>query len=132
MRREAVLGRLKAAAGAVSEIEKSVTAVSDLLSKSDAAGQDTVYTKVQETVCSGCGREDFCWNANFSDSLKAFSEMRTTIKTVGSLKVSDVPLPMSTRCIKLTSLTDCFNRQYLSAVTAAAAEKRIEEIRSTT
>lgn len=130
--RDAVCGRLLAAANAVDDVEKSVAAVAATLEKNERGGRDAVFVHVQDAVCAGCGRFDYCWNVNFSDTLRAFGEMRDMLKNSVAVNASNAPVPFSSRCIRLTSLTENFNKNYTLFTATAAAEKRIAAIRSVT
>lgn len=130
--REAVLLRLKSAAQAVDDIERSVSAVSRSVLKHEDKNRDEVLLGVQKAVCEGCGRYDFCWEQNFSDTMKSIGEMREMLKESRPLNANNAPSVFTNRCIRLTSFTESYNKCYAAFVASAAAQKKIEEIRSVT
>ena len=130
--REAVLSRLKSAAQAVDDIERSVNAVSHSLSNHNDKNRDEVLLGAQKAVCEGCGRYDFCWEQNFSDTKKAIGEMREMLKESRPLNAANAPVAFSNRCIKLTSFTENYSRCYAAYIASAAAQKKIEDIRAVT
>lgn len=130
--REAVLSRLRSAARAVDDIEKSVCAVSTTISNRIDSNRDEVLIGVQRAVCENCGRYDFCWEQNFSDTIKSIGEMREMLKKSQPLNPGNVPVVFSNRCIRLTSFTENYNKFYASYVATASAQKKIEEIRAVT
>lgn len=130
--RQAVFERLRAAVNAVDEIDRSVSAVSNTLLKAGKGGENTVFLHTQEAVCRTCGRYDYCWNANSEDTLRAFGEMRELLRRNVPVGTANAPGALASRCIRLTSLTESFNKNYLAFTARQAAERRVAEIRAVT
>lgn len=130
--REAVLLRLKSAAQAVDDIERSVNAVSRSIINKEDKNRDEILLGVQTAVCKGCGRYFFCWEQNFADTMKSIGEMREMLKESKPLNANNAPSMFSNRCIRLTSFTENYNKGYAAFVASASAQKKIEEIRSVT
>lgn len=130
--RQEILHRLHSAAHAVDEMSHSVRSVSEILRYSMLPEEKDAFARARDEVCVGCGRYAVCWEKNCRDTLAALDGMGKVLKTNEALKASHVPTAFANRCIKLTSLLDSLNRQYVRSTERAAAQRKIEDIRSAT
>lgn len=115
------------------EVTKStVTKVSDMLSEKAPADKAGVYLRVRDSICSGCGGYSNCWGRQLSETVQGFDEMLEYIRKTGSITPSTAPSEISSKCIRIMSLCDSFNKSYSSYSARFAAEGRINEMRKIT
>lgn len=115
------------------EVTKStVTKVSDMLSEKAPADKAGVYLRVRDSICSGCGGYSNCWGRQLSETVQGFDEMLEYIRKTGSITPSTSPSEISSKCIRIMSLCDSFNKSYSSYSARFAAEGRINEMRKIT
>lgn len=115
------------------EVTKStVTKVSDMLSEKVPADKAGVYLRVRDSICSGCGGYSNCWGRQLSETVQGFDEMLEYIRKTGSITPSTAPSEISSKCIRIMSLCDSFNKSYSSYSARFAAEGRINEMRKIT
>ena len=130
--RQEILHRLQSAAHAVDEMSHSVRSVSEILRYSMLPEEKDAFARARDEVCSGCGRYAVCWEKNCRETLSALESMGKVLQSNEALKPTHVPPAFSTRCIKLSSMLESLNRQYVRSVERTAARRKIEEIRSVT
>lgn len=124
--------RIRAARNAVDDIERSVSAVSKRLSEMENCGSEKLMIEIQNSVCCGCGRYDFCWEQNFRDTKTALDEMYDTLKKSGAMSRDKLPSPFSNRCIRQTSFAETYSKLFFGVAFSEAADKKINEVRLVT
>lgn len=130
--RREILSRLGSATKVVNEMAQSVKKVSSLLQYPVSPAQKDVFVRTKEEICTGCGRYAFCWEKHYKDTLSAFEQADGVLKNNQTLYAGNLPPTLQGRCIRLTSLTESLNRHAVRAAERAAAQMKINEIRSVT
>jgi stage II sporulation protein E len=69
---------------------------------------DTASSK----ICPDCGLKYNCWERGYKDSYKAMLKMLETAEEKGIVTMEDVPAEIASKCTKLQSLVDAFNRMF--------------------
>ncbi|MEG0545581.1 MAG: SpoIIE family protein phosphatase [Oscillospiraceae bacterium] len=132
IQRQAVLSRLKSSSKAIEEVGNSVSNAFQILEKKYVPDTNSVYARVQDSVCAKCGLFDFCWNKNFKDTLKAFDEMSEKLKQNEIISASNAPTFFANRCLRLSSIAKSFNKTYAMHIANLSAESKINEMRMIT
>lgn len=124
--------RLRLIGDALSHTKSTVLKVSEMLSQKAPADTAGVYLRVRDSVCSGCGGYSSCWGREISKTVEGFDDMLETVRKNGSITPSASPPFISSKCIRIMSLCDSFNKSYSSYSARFAAEGRINEMRKIT
>lgn len=124
--------RLRLVQDALSQTKSTVSKVSEMLSEKAPADTAGVYLRVRDSVCSGCGGYGGCWGKELSRTVEGFDEMLELVRKNGSITPSASPPFISSKCIRIMSLCDSFNKSYSSYSARFAAEGRINEMRKIT
>lgn len=128
--RSSVVTRLCTASDAVDELSQSVKKVSNLLSqKSTVSSPDDLFYRVEQNVCNGCGNRAFCWQHCFNDTMNVFNDAFSVLRTGNDITIENVPRHFSARCIKLTTLVDCFNKEYGVHTANIATNAKLSQMR---
>lgn len=129
---EVIKWKLRLIRDALSHTKLTVAKVSQMLSEKAPADSAGVYLRVRDSVCSGCGGFNGCWNRKLSSTIEGFDEMIDIIRKTGSITPSQAPGVISSKCIRIMSLCDSFNKSYSTFSARQAAEGRINEMRKIT
>ena len=122
--------RLCTASDAVNELSSTVDKVSSVLSKKDKDSTPTdLFERVQENVCRSCGNRTFCWEHCFNDTMNVFNDAFTVLRSGNDVTASNIPKHFSSRCIKLTSLIDSFNKDYGIHTATMATNAKLSQMR---
>ncbi|MCH5169932.1 MAG: SpoIIE family protein phosphatase [Oscillospiraceae bacterium] len=124
--------RLRLIKEALAHTKSTVSKVSEMLSEKAPADTAGVYLRVRDSVCSGCGGYNTCWGRELSKTVEGFDEMLNTVRKSGSVTPSVSPPFISSKCIRIMSLCDSFNKSYSAFSARFAAEGRINEMRKIT
>lgn len=124
--------KLRLIKDALSNTKDTVEKVSEMLSEKAPADTAGVYLRVRDSVCSGCGSYNICWGRELSKTIEGFDEMLDFVRKNGSITPSASPPFISSKCIRIMSLCDSFNKSYSSYSARFAAEGRIKEMRKIT
>ena len=130
--RNIVLSRLKMVKDAVGDMSGTVLKVSQFLKEKAAPDTAGVYLRVRDKVCSGCASYDKCWHSGFPGTACEFDAIIEEIRKTGSVTPSSSPASLQSRCIRIMSLCDSFNKNYSSYSARLGAEGRINEMRKIT
>lgn len=124
--------RLRLIKDALSHTKSTISRVSEMLSEKAPADTAGVYLRVRDSVCSGCGGYNSCWGRELSKTVEGFDEMLEIVRKSGNITPSSSPPFVSSKCIRIMSLCDSFNKSYSSYSARFAAEGRINEMRKIT
>lgn len=116
---------LKRSAKAVKDISSSVSAVSELLQKTDKPSTNNFSDLVKEDVCKSCIKYDFCWTKCAELSKDAFEKARKTLIHDGRLISERLPDRLSIVCRLPDRITDSFNAAYYEYNASLVARKDI-------
>ena len=125
--RELVSFRLKRASKAVKDISSSVSAVSQLLEKTDAPDASGIPGLVRDDACRGCQKEVFCWSRTENISDKAFLQAYNELIKNGRLSFDMLPQRLKLICCDKEKLCDSFNRNYCEYKAMLGARQEINE-----
>ena len=79
------------------------------------------YTKKAiDEICMGCGLKVYCWERNYGDSMNAFNDLTSRLRTRGRIDRSDFSPHFATHCSRLNDMVECVNRNYEHLVRQAA------------
>lgn len=116
---------LKLRAGALKDVSSSVSAVSELLIKTDKPGTDNFIALVKEDVCRYCTKYDFCWNKCVSISENAFEKAKNILINDGRLITEKLPDRFTLTCRMPDRIADSFNEAYCAYNASLTARKDI-------
>ncbi len=116
---------LKRSAKAVKDISSTVSAVSEVLQKTDKPSQEEVILQVKEDICSACTKYDFCWNKCKELTDKAFSQTNKTLFENERLIPEILPDRLTIVCRMPDKITESFNRYYYEYLARLVARQEI-------
>ncbi len=128
--RRSVDMRLRYASETMSEIAKTVDAVSEKLAAMNAPTLKEVYAGVCKELCGTCRQRDACWKDRFADTMSAFRHMGQHLRDNGALAVTDVDEYFRADCHHLESVVRLMNSGYARFVMKEHAYRRLSDIRS--
>ncbi|MDR0314588.1 MAG: SpoIIE family protein phosphatase [Oscillospiraceae bacterium] len=128
--RNSLVMRLSAASDAINDLSFTVGHVSGVMEKKNTYSPNELYARVQEKVCSDCGNCSFCWEHCFNDTMNIFNDTLTVLKGGDDITAESLPQYFRERCIKLTSLLECFNKDYGIHNSNLANDARLSQMRS--
>ena len=124
--------RIRMIKNAVGDMSETVSKVSSILKEKAAPDTAGVYLRVRDGVCGDCASFRECWGKNFAQTAGEFDCMLEEIRKTGGVTPSSSPASLQSRCIRIMSLCDSFNKNYSSYSARRAAEGRINEMRKIT
>ncbi len=127
-----ISSQIKTVRNAVGDMTDTVMRVSEILKEKSLPDTSAVYLKVRDTVCEKCASYNKCWRANLSATLGEFDEVLEEIRRTGSVTPSVTPMSLQSKCIRIMSLCESFNKNYISYSVRLGAEGRINEMRKIT
>lgn len=103
---------LKRSAKAVRDISESVSAVSELLRKTEKPSEADFSVSVKEDICKECNKSDFCWNKCTELTEAAFDKAKKILIAKGRITTDTLPERLSLICRMPDKLSDSFNSAY--------------------
>lgn len=119
-----VCAELDKAAEKVGEVSDIVTRVSERLDRIINPEINSIFAKMQQNVCYGCGKKSECWN-------KYFNETASDIMTIAGFQSgSKEQTSLESRCVRPNVLMDEIDNYYEDFVSSVAAKMKVSEMRS--
>lgn len=130
--RNMIIAQLKSVRDAVADMSGTVSRVTQALKGKSAPDTTAVYLRVRDNVCEKCASYNRCWRNMLPATLGEFDEVLETIRKTGSVTPSVTPMSLQSKCIRIMSLCDSFNKNYVLYSAHLGAEGRINEMRKIT
>lgn len=130
--RNMIVSQIKSVRDAVGDMSETVSRVSNALREKSAPDTTAVYLRVRDNVCEKCASYNRCWRNMLPATLGEFDEVLETIRKTGSVTPSVTPMSLQSKCIRIMSLCDSFNKNYVLYSAHLGAEGRINEMRKIT
>ena len=130
--RNMIIAQLKSVRDAVGDMSETVSRVTNALKEKSAPDTTAVYLRVRDNVCEKCASYNRCWRNMLPATLGEFDEVLETIRKTGSVTPSVTPMSLQSKCIRIMSLCDSFNKNYVLYSAHLGAEGRINEMRKIT
>ena len=130
--RNMIIAQLKSVRDAVGDMSETVSRVTHALKEKSAPDTTAVYLRVRDNVCEKCASYNRCWRNMLPATLGEFDEVLETIRKTGSVTPSVTPMSLQSKCIRIMSLCDSFNKNYVLYSAHLGAEGRINEMRKIT
>lgn len=127
-----LVGRIKAVRNAVGDMSGIISRVSELLKEKSVPDTTAVCLRVRDNVCSDCASYSKCWKSSMSATLGEFDCVVEELRKRGTVTTSGTPMSLQSKCIRIMSLCDSFNKNYASYSARCSAEGRINEMRKIT
>ena len=127
-----MVSKVKIIRNAVSDMSGTVYKVSQFLKEKTAPDTTSVYLRVRDNVCGDCGSYSKCWRAQMVATIGEFDCVMEEIRKKGIITPSGAPMSLQSKCIRIMSLCDTFNKNYISYSAHLGAEGRINEMRKVT
>lgn len=127
-----IVSRIKSVRDAVGDMSETVVRVSQALKERSAPDTTAVYLRVRDSVCEKCASYNRCWRNMLPATLGEFDEVLEVIRKTGSVTPSVTPMSLQSKCIRIMSLCDSFNKNYVLYSARLGAEGRINEMRKIT
>ena len=130
--RNLIVSRIKSVRDAVGDMSGTVSRVSQMLKEKAVPDTSDVYLRVRDNVCEKCASYNRCWRNNLPGTLGEFDEIVEIIRKKGSIAPSASPMSLQSRCIRIMTLCDSFNKNYVLYSAKIGAEGRVNEMRKIT
>ncbi len=130
--RNMFVSRLVNARDAMSKMTGTLTKVNEALNERAMPDTTGIYLQVRDKVCGDCASYSKCWSEGIPSTLGEFDEIIEEIRKKGSITPSFAPMSLQSRCIRIMSLCESFNKNYSSYSARLGAEGRINEMRKIT
>lgn len=127
--RRSVIMKLNHASQALESVSDSVEEVSRRLQKFSAPDINGLYSKVIDDTCIRCGLRVYCWERNYNDTMRAFSDLTQLLRKNGKITKEDFAKQFSEHCSHVAEITQNINRLYGEFVVREAAERRVAQVR---
>ena len=127
-----VVSKIKTIRNGICDMSGTVSKVSHFLKEKSVPDTTMVYLRVRDNVCSDCGSYMKCWKSQMSATLGEFDCVMEEIRKNGIVTPSGAPLSLQSKCIRIMSLCDNFNKNYASYSARIGTEGRINEMRKIT
>lgn len=127
-----VVSKIKTIRNGICDMSGTVSKVSQFLKEKNVPDTTMVYLRVRDNVCSDCGSYAKCWKSQMSATLGEFDCVMEEIRKNGIVTPSGAPLSLQSKCIRIMSLCDNFNKNYASYSARIGTEGRINEMRKIT
>jgi hypothetical protein len=109
-----VVSRMKAIRNGICDMSGTVGKVSQFLKEKAVPDTTLVYLRVRDNVCSDCGGYAKCWQGQMSATLGEFDCVMDEIRKQGIVTPSGTPMSLQSKCIRIMSLCENFNKNYAS------------------
>ncbi len=130
--RNMFISRLTTIRDAMSNMTGTLTKVNKALNERAVPDTTGIYLQVRDKVCGDCASYSKCWGEGLPSTLGEFDEIIEEIRKKGSVTPSFTPMSLQSRCIRMMSLCESFNKNYSSYSARLGAEGRINEMRKIT
>lgn len=130
--RNMIVSQIKSVRSAVGDMSETVSRVSQALKGKSVPDTTAVYLRVRDNVCEKCASYNRCWRNMLPATLGEFDEVLEVIRKTGSVTPSVTPMSLQSKCIRIMSLCDSFNKNYVLHSARLGAEGRINEMRKIT
>lgn len=130
--RNMIVSQLKSVRDAVGDMSETVTRITNALKEKSTPDTTAVYLRVRDNVCEKCASYNRCWRNMLPATLGEFDEILEIIRKTGSVTPSVTPMSLQSKCIRIMSLCDSFNKNYVLYSAHLGAEGRINEMRKIT
>ena len=127
-----IVSKIKSVRDAVGDMSETVVRVSQKMKEKSAPDTTDVYLRVRDNVCEKCASYNRCWRNNLPGTLGEFDEIVEIIRKNESVTPSATPMSLQSRCIRIMSLCESFNKNYMLYSAKVGAEGRINEMRKIT
>lgn len=128
--KKAVTMRLGLAANALSDVSQTVEQVSRELARINSPDFSGVIAGIEQDACGGCKLRMHCWETKKNSTMEAILAMTKAVKEGEHAPESAAAPDFRGRCLRLQRLGSSVYRNYSAFTSKAAAESRIEEVRS--
>lgn len=130
--RRVLLSGLGTAAKGVQDMARAMETVSSAEKKKEGVDVKRISARVQDKVCAACGLRSFCWDRYGEETAEAFCELHERLRRNETVTANNAPAHFSNRCIKLTTLCECFTRHFNRCVAENAAQQQVTQLRKIT
>lgn len=130
--RRVLVSGLGTAAKGVQDMARAMETVASAEKKKDTMDARRISARVQDKVCAACGLHSFCWDRYGEETTEAFRELYERLCRNETVTANNAPAYFSNRCIKLTSLCECFTRHFNRCAAESAAQQQVTELRKIT
>lgn len=127
--KRALASRIKIASSAINEVGNTVSLVSGSLQKLSNPPANDIYSLVTQQVCSSCGLYEKCWERNMVKTASYFDEISSVLRRNELMSVRNMPRGFQNSCIKLTSLAESFNKNYLNYTAKFSMQNKVNDMR---
>ncbi len=127
--KKAVTMRLQFAAGALTDVSKTVDSVASELSRINSPDFEGVLKGIEKEACSGCSLCINCWETAKSDTITAVLDMIKGIKEGANEPETLAPDEFRGRCLRPARMGVATHKYYSDYASRMAAESRIADVR---
>ncbi len=117
--------KLLFASKTLSDMHKSVEAVSEKLKNTGITNISKVYEKTADTVCKRCGLKLFCWETNYNTTLDSFYKFNDILEKNSEITKDDLSAFFNTQCAKPEDIVRTVNGYYRDYLSGKNATRKI-------
>lgn len=128
--KKAVTMRLRFAAGALSDVSRTVDTVARELSRINSPDFEGVLKGIEKDACAGCSLCVNCWETKRSDTVSAVLDMVKSVREGNAPIEEQATEEFRSRCLRPVKVGQAVYLHYSDYASRIAAESRIADVRS--
>ena len=113
-------------------LNRTLEIVSDKMKKTSPPQKAGIYLRVRDSVCSDCASYKKCWQSELFKTIGEFDSLIDEMRRSEKITPSMTPMSLQSRCIRIMSLCDNFNKNYASYCASLGTEGKVNEMRKIT
>ena len=127
--KEVMLGKLRHASGALTDISVTTRQVSEKLTNLQESDISSVYTRGSQAVCAGCAQRAGCWGEAFGESMDSLNHLSGVLRRKGRATAQDLSGRLAQSCHSKEQLVQAVNAEYALEVQRRGSRRKSTEIR---
>lgn len=128
--KKAVTMRLRFAAGALSDVSRTVDTVAKELSRINSPDFEGVLKGIEKDACAGCSLCVNCWETRRADTVSAVLDMVKSVREGSTPTEEHATEEFRSRCLRPVKVGQAVYLHYSDYASRLAAESRIADVRS--
>ncbi len=125
-----VIMRLNFASDTLSDVSNCVEKIAGKLKKLYITDIDGVHKASADIVCKDCPQKLECWDLNLENTKDVMNNISLKLKDKSKVEKYDFPVHFASKCARLNDFVSQTNCNYRSYLSSAAAQNRVDDIRS--
>lgn len=127
--KDIMLGKLRFASKALSDISDTTQQVSGKLTTMQTADISAVYSKSVDSACRRCKQKGECWGNDFSGSMDSMNHLGDTLRRRGKITERDIGGRLGELCTRKPELSLAINAEYNVFSQRLGNRQKVSQIR---